>query len=134
VKGSMFTIETGLTQTIDLGKGVCYQLIALTYYDEAHYVASVLLNGEWYMYNDLGHNQRGPEFPRTAAHLLQCEFEWAATPPVGYYHRSYVFSLDVEKLTREHLESLDFRLYEDPMYASLDMLAASDEEAESAEI
>jgi hypothetical protein len=131
VKGSMFTLDTGLTQTVDLGGGVRYQLIALTYYNANHYVASVLLNGEWYRYNDLGHKTRSTNYPRTAAHLLQCDYASAATPPPGFHHRSYVFSLDVEDLTVTQMESLDFTGCEDPMYVTLDMLAASDDEPES---
>jgi hypothetical protein len=131
VKGSMFTIDTGLTQIIDLGNGVRYQLIALTYYDANHYVASVVLNGERYKYNDLGHKTRGSNHPRTTAHSLKCEYDSAATPPAGFHHRSYVFSLDVENLTPTQMESLDFTECEDPMYVTLDMLAASDDEPES---
>jgi hypothetical protein len=66
VAGSIFTLANGLTERIDLGEGVSYRMVALTYYSGQHYGASVLLAGTWYMYNDL---DRAPvRIPQPATH------------------------------------------------------------------
>jgi hypothetical protein len=127
--GTSFSAGNGLSQFLDMGDGLRYRLIALTYYNISHYVASVLLNGTWYRYNDMGH-PTGPNTPRTAAHLQQCRYEEACIPPPSFHHRSYVFALQgsVHNSTTQHeaLKAIDWKPYFDPMFGNLSMLAGSD--------
>jgi hypothetical protein len=127
--GSIFTLENNLEEYIDIGHGLAYRLIALTYYNRNHYVASVLLQGTWYKYNDMGHAPTTPNTPRTSNHLIACTFREAATPPDGFHHRSYVFSLtDVDHPGVRALQQVAWEKYAAPVYSNLAMLVGSDNE------
>jgi hypothetical protein len=130
VKNSIFTYQHGLTPTITISDEIVYQLIALTYYNTSHYVTSVLLHNKWYMYNDMGHRMYSNKksIQRTATSFIECDFEEAATPPKGFSHRTYVYSLVGESPTQAQMDQVDFTEYEDPLFHAMDMLAASDDD------
>jgi hypothetical protein len=123
---AVFTLDNGLIERVILNDTTEYRLIAMTYYDQQHYVASVLLAGEWYMYNDLGHKSPLDDGPRSEAHLLKCDFQTAATPPTGFYPRSYVLART--RGIQGAQTNLDWTPFDPPMFGNLAMLAASDTE------
>jgi hypothetical protein len=131
--GTTFSLANGLVEHVHLTPGptgIHYRLIAMTYYDEHHYTASVFLNDKWYRYDNAGFHT-GPDQPKTSQHLLPCaSFQEAATPARGFHHRSYVFSrvggTDVTQTIQQLTEDVDWNVYSDPMYGSLAMLAGSE--------
>ena len=126
-----FSLGNDLFEHVTLFRGCKYRMIAMTFYNGAHYMASVLLHDHWYRYDDTGH-KRERNLPRTEGHLLLCPggFQEAATPLHGYSHRTYVFSLEGEEHyppAPEH--RVDWTAFEDAQFENLDTLAATDDEA-----
>jgi hypothetical protein len=138
---AVFSLGKGLQETVELGPGLEYRLVGLTFYTPAHYTASVFLRGEWYRYDDLGFATKKTTAPKTRAatstntvttraHLIPTTFRDAVTPPEGFHHRSYVFTLIGELPAGVRVQGIDWTLYADPQYSNMGMLAASDDEQE----
>jgi hypothetical protein len=133
--GTTFACGNSLVESLQVTsgpQGVTYTCVAITYYNEAHYTASVLLNDTWYRYNNLGFHD-GPDKPRTTNHLMHCaSFREAATPSKGFHHRSYIYSridtTDRRNTRRQLRDDVDWTLYDHPTFGSLAMLAGSEDD------
>ena len=128
---STFAIGHELVEHVNLTPHIKYRMIAMTFFNGVHYVASILLHDDWYRYDDVGHKQR-KDRPRTKEHLVPCsDFVDAATPPQGYSHRTYVFSFDGvgdADMNRDGRATVPWNMFQEPQFENLDTLAATDDE------
>ena len=132
-----FCVRRGVDEVLDLGGGLRYHLVALTYYNTHHYVASVRLQGQWYRYDDLGFasvhatatTTRATQHRTTKTHLIATTFTDAATPPKGFHHRSYVYSLDGPHPGPAAMHAIDWSAFTAPQYNNIGILGWSDDES-----